>query len=487
MKKTAIEYARKSIQVRGYENERDSVLYQLGRIKKYADENDYEIIESFSDIGYSGVLKSRPELNRMLEFLKCREEKVHALILYNSDRLARDLSTSIELMLEITELVEEVIFVVSELRSSVKHFRERFLIEAARHAEERRSLKSRLRFAREIIVSESHYYRSTHKPLGLIQKKKKELVLGTINNTRDLEIHKDLLIVQSIFLGYLTGMSFRKIAKWVTQTYGLTKRGTAWDHSSIRHILKNPVYAGILSGVFMEGQEIGPVETIEPLVSLPLFKYVQVKTENETSGNKSKILKSLPDLTMCAGCFFPLQIRSGQLVCLKCNHALEVQTYVSLARGEFVKLLHGEAMNDNIESLLNERKHILSLNLFTLKDKLDSLVRRENELYKVFSNNKDKIMTLVSINRKDQDKIRKKIVLEQAFYDFLFAKDKEVTHIEIPELAEGLIALPYLIFVDFETKTLEVKFHEKIFKGVNYESGKLKMVNENIRLLTDFG
>ncbi|WP_374721756.1 recombinase family protein [Peribacillus tepidiphilus] len=70
MKRTAITYARKSIKVRGQENERDSVLYQLNRINRYAEENGYEFIDSFSDIGYSGVLRSRPELNRMLEFLK---------------------------------------------------------------------------------------------------------------------------------------------------------------------------------------------------------------------------------------------------------------------------------------------------------------------------------------------------------------------------------------------------------------------------------
>ncbi len=126
---------------------------------------------------------------------------MNALILYNPDRLARDLSTSIELMLEITELVDEVIFAVSDLRSGVKHFRERFLIDAARYAEERRTLKERLRFARETIVADSHYYRSTHKPLGLIQKKKQKLVLGTLNHTRDLEVHRDFIIVQIYFIG----------------------------------------------------------------------------------------------------------------------------------------------------------------------------------------------------------------------------------------------------------------------------------------------
>ncbi|UPG65545.1 recombinase family protein [Metabacillus endolithicus] len=173
MTETAIGYARKSIYVSGLEDERESVLYQLNQIEEYADEHDLELINIYSDIGVSGVLKSRPDLNKMLAFLRNyvqeKDEKVNYLIFYNQERLARDLSTSIELMLEITELVEEIVFVADETNTSIRNFRSTFLVNAAKAAENRRFIKKRLRQGRKAKVVYSNLYRSTFKPLGYVQ------------------------------------------------------------------------------------------------------------------------------------------------------------------------------------------------------------------------------------------------------------------------------------------------------------------------------
>ena len=244
-----IGYARKSIRIYGVEDEDENVLYQLNHIKDYASRHDIELTETYSDIGYSGVLKSRPELNRMLEDLKQQDNHINYLILYSSDRLARDLSTSITLMLEITELVDEIVFVAEGISTSVKNFRESFLISAARAAEERRKIKQRLRDGREAKVIFGQLYRATHKPLGYLQLKKKQLVLARLDKTRDIDLTNDLIIVQCIFIAYLCGRSFRNIADWLNQEFGLTKRGKNWDYKSVQYIIENPVYAGILSSL----------------------------------------------------------------------------------------------------------------------------------------------------------------------------------------------------------------------------------------------
>jgi hypothetical protein len=64
----------------------------------------------------------------MLSMLKNREVKVNALILYSQDRLARDLSTSIELMLEIIDYVDEIIFAIENRREVGMKFIESFLV-----------------------------------------------------------------------------------------------------------------------------------------------------------------------------------------------------------------------------------------------------------------------------------------------------------------------------------------------------------------------
>ncbi|WP_394581026.1 recombinase family protein [Cytobacillus firmus] len=177
MKKTSIGYARKSIQVRGLENEQESVMYQLNEIEEYAKDRDLQLLNIFSDIGYSGVFKSRPELNNMLDTLKEHQkengQKVDYLIFYNQERLARDLAASIELIMEITELVHEVIFVADGVTSEVKTFRENFLINAARAAENRTALLNKLRQGRRAKIVYRNTYRSTFKPLGYVQPEKK--------------------------------------------------------------------------------------------------------------------------------------------------------------------------------------------------------------------------------------------------------------------------------------------------------------------------
>ena len=57
--------------------------------RKYADENDYQVIEVFNDDGYSGTKMNRPALQDML--LKCQEDKsIDAVIVQETDRLARN-------------------------------------------------------------------------------------------------------------------------------------------------------------------------------------------------------------------------------------------------------------------------------------------------------------------------------------------------------------------------------------------------------------
>lgn len=473
MKGSSIGYARKSICVQGLEDERESVLYQLNQIEEYTDENNLQLIHIYSDIGYSGVLKSRPELNKMLEFLRDylekNEEKVQYLIFYNQERLARDLSTSIELMLEITELVEEVVFVADETSTSIKNFRQQFLVKAAEAAENRRFIKKRLRQGRRAKVAYSNYYRSTYKPLGYVQPRKKELVLATDDQTRDQESNNDLIIVQSIFLAYLSGMSLRNIAEWLNTEFGLTKRGKQWSYKSVQYILKNPVYAGILSSIFMKHKEIKSVETIEPLVSPSLFEYVQRKLEQESSGNKRKVSKKVPDLSLCLQCLVPLETKGNQLRCPSCEGKISINLLTEFIKGHFIKLLKGEHIQQpHLNELLLEKKQHTDLHLYSLKNKLKSLRQRENEIQGQAYFQNEKLKRLLEANQNEQINIQQKLYLEEGFYEFLYDSLTEGdvrSNLERVQ-ANGLMILPYLLLVDFSKKNIYVKYHQELFSQV---------------------
>ncbi|MFD1736946.1 recombinase family protein [Bacillus salitolerans] len=465
MKEKVIGYARKSIYVRGYESEREGVQYQLTRIQEYAEENEFELIEFFSDIGYSGVLKSRPELNRMLSLIKNNEEKVKALILYSQDRLVRDLSTSIELMLEIMDYVDEIIFAVENERKTGIKFIESFLVKAAQYAEERRLLKARLQWGRNVKVTESNLYRSTYKPLGYLQKKKHDLVLATSTNSTDLKLNNDFTIIQYIFLSYLSRMNLRQIASKLNEYFGLTKRGKHWDHTAVREILKNPVYAGMLSGIFDEEGLIGPVKSIEPLISLPLYHYIQLKLEAEKPGNKPKRSNMFPEISLCLKCFKPLDYMNNQFQCVECQASISIDTYIELIRQEFTHLLNGQQLKRNYRQLLNEKQKQMSIQLYRLQEKLQTLKDREEEVLVEFRDSKEKQDRLLELNLIQQKEVQKDLKLGVAFYQSLFGPYASMS---IKDLSptEPVIVMPYCVLVDFQEATLYVKYHESIFEEV---------------------
>ncbi|MBE4907100.1 recombinase family protein [Bacillus luteolus] len=355
MKRKALGYARKSIRPYGIEDQNESVQYQIHQIKEYCEVNGLELIETFSDIGYSGVLKHRPELDKMLKLLKNEEENINILVIYTQDRLARDLLTSIELFNEITELVEEVVFVEENLTTESHHFRESFLMKAAFAAVDRRKVKQKLRLGRMSKVVNSGLYRSTYKPIGYIQLNKKELLLATNERTLDKSLKVDLIIVQSIFLAYLSHMSLRSITKWLNEEFGLTKKGKEWDYKSVKYILQNPIYAGIISGVFVKRQNLEPVNTVEPLLTLETFHFIKEKLNMEVSGNKRKIKKYIPDISICINCIMPLKVNGPELKCPSCRNNLDIDLYIYLVRNEFIDILENGFKQVKVDGLFMEK------------------------------------------------------------------------------------------------------------------------------------
>ena len=71
MAKKYVAYCRTST-----ENQREekTIELQVDSVTRYAKENGIEIIEWFKDDGVSGGLESRPELIRLLDYLKENQE-----------------------------------------------------------------------------------------------------------------------------------------------------------------------------------------------------------------------------------------------------------------------------------------------------------------------------------------------------------------------------------------------------------------------------
>lgn len=103
MDKRAVIYTRVSTELqaeKGY-----SLISQLEACRKYAKDNDLEIVEEFSD-DYSGRELDRPGLNALRQMIG--KSQIDALVVYSDDRLTRDLAHSIELRREFSILQVEL-------------------------------------------------------------------------------------------------------------------------------------------------------------------------------------------------------------------------------------------------------------------------------------------------------------------------------------------------------------------------------------------
>lgn len=295
------------------------------------------------------------------------------------------------------------------------------------------------------------------------------------------------MIVQSIFLAYLSGMSLRKIANWLNTEFGLTKRGKQWSYKSVQYILRNPVYAGILSSVFMKNKETKQVETIESLVSISTFEYVKRKLDQESSGNKNKAKKHMPDLSLCFECFRPLELKNGGFRCPSCEREICINLFISLVRDRFVTLLTGNKIQQPIlKDLLNEKMHHIESHLYSITKKLKELVQREKEIKSQLYFQNEKSLRLQEANQKEQTKLQQQLFFEKGFYQLLkgTSMDNLQKYMETGISEKGLVVVPYLLLVDFNKKNIYIKFHQNLFNQVNNneEPFELQMVDEDIFL-----
>lgn len=68
--------------------EKNSISSQKAIVEKYAKDHNYEIVEEYIDNGYSGILSSRPALDKMM--LDIVRKQINMVIVKDTSRLTRD-------------------------------------------------------------------------------------------------------------------------------------------------------------------------------------------------------------------------------------------------------------------------------------------------------------------------------------------------------------------------------------------------------------
>ena len=210
-----------------------SINAQKEKLTKYAEINDWQILDYYIDDGISGKnIKDRPEITRMLNDIKKR--KIKNVLVYKLDRLTRSLLNLMELI-NLFETYDCSLNSHTEKLDTSNAVGRMFVKILGTFAEfERENLAERVSFGYEQKTKEGNYT-NTNGVYGY----------DYIAGVGELKVNeREALLVNKIYDLYLSNNSMLSISKMLNDEGVPTNRGGKWAQSTIRSILTNPLYIG---------------------------------------------------------------------------------------------------------------------------------------------------------------------------------------------------------------------------------------------------
>lgn len=218
------------------ENQREegTIEIQQSALIEYASANGFNLIKTFTDNGVSGGLENRTGLSSLFDFLEQHQE-ITAVLIFKLDRLARDLYLQ-EHLIQKLESMGKVLYSIKEANlDSNDPMRKAFRQFMGIVSELEKSFITMRLSGGRINKAKKGRYAGGSPALGYTPVDK-ELNLDA-NNTST---------IKSIFNMKSANMGLREIARRLNADNIPTARGGKWYAGTVKYILENPVYKGII-------------------------------------------------------------------------------------------------------------------------------------------------------------------------------------------------------------------------------------------------
>lgn len=292
----------------------NSIDVQREITTKYAEKHNFNIVEEYVDNGYSGILTTRPALNRLI--IDIVRNKINMVIVKDMSRLTRDKY--------MTSYYTDIFFPDNDVRFiSVTEYidtGERYEIDDV--------------VALRGIVNQS-YLEDTSKKIKAVKKNFREqgkFIEGSVaygykkdeNDKYKIIIDENVApIIREIYSLYLSGIGPKKIAQILndkgietpSQYLKLKVTGKYWTKSMIDRILNNPIYAGYMvvnkyeTNFKLKKRFLTPKNEYEflednhdAIVSKEDYKKVQEKKGNRTKKDNKTYIYLLKGMVYCGNC-----------------------------------------------------------------------------------------------------------------------------------------------------------------------------------------
>lgn len=229
------------------QKERDTISIQEEALREYATAAGLELGEIFRDEGVSGGLEIRPGLSELLDCLDHAPE-IRGVLIWKLDRLARDIVIQEKFIRDLEARGIKVISTKEDFDGMDKGTREliRGVIGLVSQYEKwiitLRLSSGRLRKAREGGYAGGSPALGYKPQRGEDEKYSKLKVIRAEGET-----------IRGIFALREDGATLQAIADRLNAEGTPTKRGGKWHGRTVKYILDNPVYRGLIRYAGIEG------------------------------------------------------------------------------------------------------------------------------------------------------------------------------------------------------------------------------------------
>lgn len=277
-----------------------STAAQMAQIIEYAKKNGYVIVKTYSDEALSGFLDAnkREGLNEMIQDAK-RLDFAYVLV-WNFDRLARKR----KIMLELREFLEENGITLISITQEVPKGPEGIIIESVYDA--MAEIYS-WNLARNVMRGMIH----SAKNGGLCGRNAPFGYINVYNEgRRQIAIDPDRSqAVRKIFEMYANGATMLSLAKWLNENKYRTKRGNVFTVDSVRTILTNEIYKGVLT--FNKKRVRGKMNPYTDVVCVNVPQFAIVSVDLWERAQRTRATRAISS--------GPAPMLQGLFVCTACG------------------------------------------------------------------------------------------------------------------------------------------------------------------------
>ncbi|MEK4666519.1 recombinase family protein [Niallia sp. FSL R7-0271] len=209
-----------------------SIAAQIERLEAYCVSQEWNLIDTFIDDGYSAKDLNRPQFKEMMNRIK--NEDIDVLLVYRLDRLTR----SVLDLYEILKILDEhncMFKSATEVYDTTNAMGRLFITLVAAIAQwERENTAERVKLGME-KKTKLGKWKGGMAPYGY----------KIVN--KELEINEDEEPLIKYIFHLSRTLGFYSIAKKITEQGFTTRKGGDWHVDTVRDIANNPIYAGYLT------------------------------------------------------------------------------------------------------------------------------------------------------------------------------------------------------------------------------------------------